>query len=220
MRYFKVLLLGFMAGLMIAFGGLTNVTLISKDLAIVGNLLFVLGLLGICFFSFYLYTGKIGYVFSKKPMYLLDLLLMYIGNFLGSISVGYLIRCTSLFSSLEASIETIVSSKVNIQGNNIYSLLILSVLCGILVFLSVELYKRDIHPLFKVVGIFLFISCFVICGFEHCIANMFYFALANSYLLSPVGSFLNLLIVTLGNSLGAIIIYFVFYLIDYKKKNN
>ncbi|MDY3761968.1 MAG: hypothetical protein SO106_03210 [Candidatus Onthovivens sp.] len=46
MRYLKVLLLGFMAGVMIAFGGLTNVTLISRNLALAGNLLFVLGLLG------------------------------------------------------------------------------------------------------------------------------------------------------------------------------
>ena len=218
MRYLKVLLLGFMAGVMIAFGGLTNVTLISRNLALAGNLLFVLGLLGICFFSFNLYTGKVGYVFNNKPAFLLDLLLMYIGNFIGSITIGYLIRVTSLYTSLDETIMSIVINKTNISGTNLLSLFILSLLCGILVFLSVELYKREIHSLFKVVGIFLFISCFVICGFEHCIANMFYFALSNSYFVYPLGSFLNLLIVTIGNSIGAILIYFIFYFIDYKKK--
>ena len=218
MRYLKVLLLGFMAGVMIAFGGLTNVTLISRNLALAGNLLFVLGLLGICFFSFNLYTGKVGYVFNNKPSFLLDLLLMYIGNFIGSFTIGYLIRVTSLYTSLDETIMTIVINKTNIGGTNLLSLFILSLLCGILVFLSVELYKREIYPLFKVVGIFLFISCFVICGFEHCIANMFYFALSNSYFVYPLGSFLNLLIVTIGNSIGAILIYFIFYFIDYKKK--
>ena len=218
MRYLKVLLLGFMAGVMIAFGGLTNVTLISRNLALAGNLLFVLGLLGICFFSFNLYTGKVGYVFNNKPAFLLDLLLMYIGNFIGSITIGYLIRVTSLYASLDETIMSIVINKTNISGTNLLSLFILSLLCGILVFLSVELYKREINPLFKVVGIFLFISCFVICGFEHCIANMFYFALSNSYFVYPLGSFLNLLIVTIGNSIGAILIYFIFYFIDYKKK--
>ena len=218
MRYLKVLLLGFMAGVMIAFGGLTNVTLISRNLALAGNLLFVLGLLGICFFSFNLYTGKVGYVFNNKPAFLLDLLLMYIGNFIGSITIGYLIRVTSLYTSLDETIMTIAINKTNISGTNLLSLFILSLLCGILVFLSVELYKREIHTLFKVVGIFLFISCFVICGFEHCIANMFYFALFNSYFVYPLGSFLNLLIVTIGNSIGAILIYFIFYFIDYKKK--
>ena len=218
MRYLKVLLLGFMAGVMIAFGGLTNVTLISRNLALAGNLLFVLGLLGICFFSFNLYTGKVGYVFNNKPAFLLDLLLMYIGNFIGSITIGYLIRVTSLYTSLDETIMTIAINKTNISGTNLLSLFILSLLCGILVFLSVELYKREIHHLFKVVGIFLFISCFVICGFEHCIANMFYFALSNSYFVYPLGSFLNLLIVTIGNSIGAILIYFIFYYIDYKKK--
>ena len=218
MRYLKVLLLGFMAGVMIAFGGLTNVTLISRNLALAGNLLFVLGLLGICFFSFNLYTGKVGYVFNNKPAFLLDLLLMYIGNFIGSITIGYLIRVTSLYTSLDETIMTITINKTNINQSNLLSLFILSLLCGILVFLSVELYKREIYPLFKVVGIFLFISCFVICGFEHCIANMFYFALSNSYFVYPLGSFLNLLIVTIGNSIGAIVIYFIFYFIDYKKK--
>src|SRR5574344_2287168 len=149
MRYLKVLLLGFMAGVMIAFGGLTNVTLISRNLALAGNLLFVLGLLGICFFSFNLYTGKVGYVFNNKPAFLLDLLLMYIGNFIGSITIGYLIRVTSLYSSLDETIMSIVINKTNIGGTNLLSLFILSLLCGILVFLSVELYKREIHPLFK-----------------------------------------------------------------------
>ena len=143
---------------------------------------------------------------------------MYIGNFIGSITIGYLIRVTSLYTSLDETIMTIVINKTNISETNLLSLFILSLLCGILVFLSVELYKREIHPLFKVVGIFLFISCFVICGFEHCIANMFYFALSNSYFVYPLGSFLNLLIVTIGNSIGAILIYFIFYFIDYKKK--
>ena len=143
---------------------------------------------------------------------------MYIGNFIGSITIGYLIRVTSLYTSLDETIMTIVINKTNINQSNLLSLFILSLLCGILVFLSVELYKREIHPLFKVVGIFLFISCFVICGFEHCIANMFYFALSNSYFVYPLGSFLNLLIVTIGNSIGAILIYFIFYFIDYKKK--
>ena len=143
---------------------------------------------------------------------------MYIGNFIGAITIGYLIRVTSLYASLDETIMTIVINKTNINQSNLLSLFILSLLCGILVFLSVELYKREIHPLFKVVGIFLFISCFVICGFEHCIANMFYFALSNSYFVYPLGSFLNLLIVTIGNSIGAILIYFIFYFIDYKKK--
>ena len=143
---------------------------------------------------------------------------MYIGNFIGSITIGYLIRVTSLYASLDETIMTIVINKTNINQSNLLSLFILSLLCGILVFLSVELYKREIHPLFKVVGIFLFISCFVICGFEHCIANMFYFALSNSYFVYPLGSFLNLLIVTIGNSIGAILLYFIFYFIDYKKK--
>ena len=46
------------------------------------------------------------------------------------------------------------------------------------------------------------VSVFILCGFEHCIANMFYLSMAGMWSAKSVGY---LLIMTLGNSLGAVL---------------
>ena len=38
----------------------------------------------------HLYTGKIGYLFNNKLKYLLELLIILLGNAIGAISFGYL----------------------------------------------------------------------------------------------------------------------------------
>ena len=50
------------------------------------------------------------------------------------------------------------------------------------------------------------VSAFVIAGFEHCIANMFYFAFGNAYGVHFGMTVLSLVLCTLGNSIGAIIL--------------
>ena len=44
---------------------------------------------------------------------------------------------------------------------------------------------------------------FILCGFEHCVANMFYFSVANAWSGKTV---LYLLVMTLGNSCGGLIL--------------
>ena len=46
-------------------------------------------------------------------------------------------------------------------------------------------------------------TVFVICGFEHCVANMFYFTVGKAWSANTV---LFLLIMTLGNSVGGVTI--------------
>ena len=77
-----------------------------------------------------------------------------------------------------------------------------SVLCGVCVYVAVFCFKLFKQWWLKVIGIFIPIFIFVYFGFNHCVANMFYFAFGWNYG-NPL-SYLNLLIVTLGNSLGAI----------------
>lgn len=45
------------------------------------------------------------------------------------------------------------------------------------------------------------ISVFILCGFEHCIANMYYFTIANMWSLETI---MLMGIVILGNSVGSI----------------
>ena len=43
---------------------------------------------------------------------------------------------------------------------------------------------------------------FILSGFEHCVANMFYFSVANAWSLTAVGY---LLVMTVGNLVGAVL---------------
>ena len=51
------------------------------------------------------------------------------------------------------------------------------------------------------------VAFFVYTGMEHCVANMFYLAVANQYINNPVASILSILISTIGNGLGAIVLH-------------
>ena len=208
-KHGKTVLFGIYAGMAIGFGGLLNIvanTLLSSAPIwgrILGSLLFPIGLTMVCFLSFNLFTGKIGYLFDNDKSYLLFLLFVYIGNILGSLLMGAF--CKVVFA------DTALMNTANaIAGGKLFALEFLpiikcfagSVLCGVLVYLAILSYKSFKQVYLKIIGIFLAIGLFVFLKFDHCIANMFYFAFSWSY--GKGVTYLALAIVTLGNSLGAI----------------
>lgn len=65
-----------------------------------------------------------------------------------------------------------------------------------------ESYKNNPHPLGKYMGIMMGVIVFIVAGFEHCVANMFYFSVANAWSLHTC---LYLLIMTLGNLVGGVL---------------
>ena len=64
---------------------------------------------------------------------------------------------------------------------------------------AVDGFKKKGNPLI----LFVCVSVFILCGFEHCVANMFYFSLAGVWSGKAV---LYLLLMTLGNSAGGLLI--------------
>ena len=54
-----------------------------------------------------------------------------------------------------------------------------------------------------VVTVILCVMVFILCGFEHCVANMYYFSVADVWSLD---AFIILGIMVLGNSFGSVII--------------
>ena len=80
-------------------------------------------------------------------------------------------------------------------------------MCGILIQLAVDLKKKD--PISTI----LCIMTFILCGFEHCVANVFYFVCgANHWLAMPY-----LILYILGNSLGGV---FLKHLIQRSQNEN
>lgn len=198
MKYnIEILIKSILAGIMIGIGGTIYLSLDNK---IVGSILFAIGLFIIVVYSFNLYTGKVGYLinnFNKK--YIRELIITLIGNFIGTFFVGFILRYTRIYNMISEKAKTLADIKLN---DTLISILILSFFCGILMYLAVNTYK-EVKDIGKYLAVFLGVIVFILCGFEHCIANMYYFSVSSTWSLNTL---LYLLVMILGNSLGGILI--------------
>ncbi|MCI9077355.1 MAG: formate/nitrite transporter family protein [Lachnospiraceae bacterium] len=172
------------AGFMIGIGGIVY---LSVDNKVTGSLLFSFGLLTIVTQGFYLYTGKIGFV--KRLKELLDMLVVLAGNFAGTFIAAFLAR----MAHMDIDSRTLVAKKLD---NNIFNVFLLSVLCGVMMYLAIDNYNKSKNIVFVIAPVMIFI----LSGFEHSIANMFYFHLAGSYSLK---TFIYIIVMAAGNGAGA-----------------
>lgn len=182
---------GILAGLMIAIGALVYV---NTPNPIAGAFFFSTGLLIILLMNFNLYTGKIGYI--RKVRELSSLLLIFVANLIGCCFLFIMPRANATFMQLKLQVPW-------------YSVLGKSFLCGILVYVAVDQFKagRTWFPL-------LAIPAFILAGCEHCIADFCYMILTRTFTWQ---SLLFLLLVTIGNSIGALSFSLVTNLTDIKK---
>lgn len=205
----KYLLKSILAGIVIAIGGTIYLSIDNK---ILGSVFFTIGLFTVVVYSLNLYTGKIGYLVNNFNIkYIKELIITLIGNFIGTFFVGFILKFTRIYSLINEKAKVIVDIKLN---DNILSILILSFFCGILMFLAVNGYKT-LKDGGKYLAVFLSVIVFILCGFEHCIANMYYFTIANSYNLVTLKY---LLIMVLGNSIGGVLIPIFNLFIDSDKR--
>ena len=192
------LLKSVMAGICIGIGGIVYLSVESK---VVGAALFATGLFTVCTMGYHLYTGKACYLLDSpnKGSYLLWLGQVWAGNLVGTALVGYAMRLTRNGPALAEKAQALCQTKL---GDSLLSIFILAILCNIMIYIGVESYRSNPHPLGKYLGILLGIMVFILSGFEHCVANMFYFSVANAWSLTAVGY---LLVMTVGNLVGAVL---------------
>lgn len=184
-----------LAGMCISLGGIAYLAAQNK---IIGALFFTVGLFMVLTMGLSLFTGKICYCLENKPSYLLRCALVWLGNLLGAVIMGYLIQLTRL-DGLQSAVVEIANTKLN---DTWYSLFILGILCNILIYVAVDGYKNNQTALGKYLSVFFGVSVFVLCGFEHCVADMFYFSFADAWSLKTLGY---VLIITLGNTVGGLL---------------
>ncbi len=194
---------GFLAGMLISIGGAVFLACYAKNadgsLAFsyyVGAFLFPVALLCICMKGYSLYTGKIGYVLSAHKKEDISVLLLGLaGNVLGTAAFGYL--CGWVFPNMKETATVLCTAKL---GQGYLFGLLRAVLCGILVYLAVDIYKNNNK---SVLGVLIGIPVFILSGYEHSIADMFYFAV---YGVATWQSFGYIWMIIIGNSLGALLI--------------
>lgn len=195
-KYLDYLIKGLFAGIMIGIGGIAY---LSVSNSVIGSFLFSIGLLTICMYGMNLYTGKIGYILINKIDYIIELIISLIGNFIGTFLVGRMILLTR-FSYICDKATKISNLKLH---DTLFSIFILSIFCGILMYIAVNNYKKTTNEIGKYIGIFMCVMVFILCGFEHCVANMFYFTVAKVWSFKALKY---LIVMILGNSVGSILI--------------
>ncbi len=250
--FLKLILLSFMAGMFIAFGGeasnLATFSLITSPATFglgkcLAGVIFGAGLMMVVLCGGELFTGNcmiFTAVLDRKTTVskmLRNWVIVYVGNFIGSVFVAYLLSQSGQFGAgsdmLGAMTLKIAAGKCGIDFTKA---LIMGIFCNILVCLAVWLATGADSTVGKIFGIFFPIWLFVLSGFEHSVANMYFvpagiFAKANASFVSLSGvsaealanlswsGFLinNLVPVTIGNILGGAVFVGAIYYAALKK---
>lgn len=249
----RMILLGIMAGAFIALGGVAsnvavhNISNVGLARTLAGAI-FPVGLMLVVLVGGELFTGNCLMIMAymdkkiKVSQMVRNLVVVYISNLIGALIIDFLVFYSGQFNysggGLGAYTIKVAAAKAEIApGTAIAS----GILCNMLVCLAILMAAAAKDVTGKILAIFFPIMAFVIGGFEHCVANMFYIpagmlAATNaeyatkaeelygitaeqcSHLLSPsiTSSFL---FVTIGNILGGMVFVGVICYMSQKKNN-
>lgn len=233
---FKMILLGFFAGMFIGFAGIASTTASStisvpSVAKLVGACVFPAGMAMVLIAGSELFTGNnliIIAVLEKKvsvPAMLKNWFFVYLGNFLGAAFVASLVvfgHTPALFGNALA--QAIVNAGKARTDLSIGEAFVRGILCNILVCIAVWMSFAAKRVSGKLLTSFWPVMLFVLCGFEHSIADMYFGVAAlltsTEYGIAAEGLtwtrflFQSLLPVTLGNIVGgAGIVGFGYWLI-------
>lgn len=154
---------------------------------------FPIGLLLVCFFGFHLYTGKVSY---GKVDDIPNLVYMLSVNIAAATVMGLIVHHMQ---------PELVEKAIEISNAKLSAGLLVipkAILCNILIFAAVHMWKNLPSPN-NLLGMYFTTAIFVICGFEHCVANAFYFACAQPTSIPAWFLTLNIL----GNTIGGVVAY-------------
>ena len=240
----KMLLLSGMAGAFIALGAVAaNVVSSTIENAALAKLLagcvFPVGLIMVLIAGSELFTGNC-LMFAAvlhREIRLCDMLknwfFVYLGNFIGGFIVAALVAYSGQFGFFDCAVAvTTIKAAAAKTSLSIVEALLRGVLCNILVCIAVWMSFSGTTVTEKVAAVFMPVMVFVLAGFEHSVANMYYipaglFAMLNDTYaaaaagiagldsLTIFGMLKNLFVVSVGNILGgagivALIYWFVY----------
>lgn len=189
----KVFISSVLAGYCIGIGGTVFLSIENK---ILGAFFFAIGLLTICSYGLHLYTGKVCYIFDNDFKYKLQIPLIWFGNLLGVGNICLFLKFTRYNTILVEKAQALCDIKLN---DNLISLFLLGILCNIMIYIAVEGYTKIQYEWGKYLSLILGVMVFILCGFEHSVADMYYFGMASYW---TKESIIRLLIITIGNAIG------------------
>lgn len=226
----KTLLLGFMGGLYIALSALGNLIAnfyISNGMGkFIGAAVFPTGLMLVVLVGGSLFTGDCLAFLAltegkvEKKTYVKNLVAVWLGNLLGSLFIVYITYFGGNYSDINFAkmVQDVAEHKVHLAfGEAIAS----GFLCNILVAIGVwfALGAKDMSG--KIAAIWFPIMLFILGGFQHVVANMYYVNIGNllsGYTFEISALLKHFTAVTIGNFLsGAIFLPLVYKKLYLKK---
>ena len=184
----KLIIDGIKAGIMIAIGGSV---FLSCENRYIGAILFSVALLCICLKGYSLFTGKVGYLPENHSKEAVKILLCgLLGNIVSTILLGYAVSFAN--PALGEAAKVICEAKLSQEALQTF---VRAFFCGVLMYMAVSTYREK----GTLAGIFFCVPVFILSGFEHSIANMFYFGASG---MINMDSIIYLAVVIAGNSVG------------------
>lgn len=188
---------GIMAGIAIALGG---TVFLSVDNKIIGAVAFTVGLFCVCTMGFSLFTGKVCYALDNDKAYAANLIIIWLGNLAGTFLTAWVLRLTRIAPTISEKATALAETKLS---DGLLSIFILAIFCNIMIYIAVDGFNNNPHEIGKYLALFFGVVVFILCGFEHCIANMFYFSVAGAW---SARTLLYVLVMTAGNAVGGLIL--------------
>ncbi|NNE99705.1 MAG: formate transporter FocA [Pyrinomonadaceae bacterium] len=248
--------LSVLAGAFIAFGAVFSTTIATSAgeampygaTRLLSGLVFSLGLILVVVGGAELFTGNNLIVMAwasgrvKTSLLLRNWLIVYLGNFVGSIGIVLLVYFSGQTSFANGKIgETALAIANNKTNLDFGQAIALGILCNVLVCLAIWLSYGGRSAADKILAIVPPITAFVACGFEHSVANMYFIPLglmikagAGESFWTEIGKtaadypslnienfFLqNLIPVTIGNIIGGAVLVGIIYWFIYLRQRS
>lgn len=193
-----------LAGVLIAIAGGIYIQCENR---IIGAMLFAIGLIAVLVLDANLFTGKVGYVDTRKKI--CHAFFMMLINLVTAFLIGLLFRGVHMIGMAypEGSVVAGFGAAGPFGegsarfGKTWYNIMFDGFGCGVLIYLAVELFKKTN----SVIPVVLCVMAFILSGAEHSVADAFYLGAS---VLTPK-AFGYLWLVALGNIVGAVAVHWL-----------
>lgn len=223
----KMLVMAVLAGAFIALAGVASTwgSMLVENLSLrrlIAGCVFPAGLAMVVLTGTELFTGNCLMSIAlldrriTVPAMLRNWCVVYVGNFIGAAAVAAMAVWGGVFAGKEDLLIATAMGKIMPVEQAVFR----GILCNILVCLGVLMAAAATDAGGKVVSLFFPVAAFVMAGYEHSVANMYYLTagvLAGADLSAADIFIRNLLPVTIGNIIGGAVILGGGYWYMYRK---
>jgi formate/nitrite transporter len=240
----SLVLLGVLAGAFIGFGALFYTIIVSDTTLgfawarLIGGLCFALGLFMVVIAGAELFTGNvlITMAWAERKVSLKQLLrnwiVICISNAAGAAGLALLVFLSGSWKMNGGAIgHMYLNIAISKSSTPFWELFFLGILCNNLVCLAIWMSFAGRTILDKCIAVTFPVAAFVAAGFEHSIANMYFYAIAgllkasghplpsNAEFISISGALHNFIPVIMGNIIGgSLLVAFIYWVIYHRNK--